>query len=81
MRHPTSVSPLNHADAATLKADLAFFDARLSLASGMADTSYQRAESKVFQILGQQLSGRLSQLGGGAGRARSSESTVDMAHS
>jgi len=77
MSHPAPVSPLNHSDAATLRADLAFFEARLSLASGMADTSYQRAESKVFQILGQELSGRLSQMGVATGRACPSKAGVD----
>jgi hypothetical protein len=65
-------APLTTADASTLKADLAFFEARLSLASGMADTSYQRAQSKVFQILGEELAGRLSQLDAGAVRRSSS---------
>ncbi|MCB1772897.1 MAG: hypothetical protein KDI88_04725 [Gammaproteobacteria bacterium] len=65
MNQSAPVSPLATSDASTLKADLAFFEARLSLASGMADTSYQRAQSKVFQVLGKALAERLSQLGAG----------------
>jgi hypothetical protein len=70
-------TPLIAADASTLKADLAFFEARLSLASGMADTSYQRAQSKVFQVLGEELAGRLAQMGAGAVRKPSSACDPD----
>ena len=42
-------------DASRLEADLAFFEARLSLANDAPDTAYQRAQIKAYQVLGLQL--------------------------
>lgn len=47
----------------TLQADMAFFEARLSLAAGSADTSYQRAQIKIYRLLGEQLTASLAQFG------------------
>lgn len=76
MNQTAPVSPLAVLDASTIKADLAFFEARLSLSAGMADTSYQRAQSKVFQVLGETLSDRLAQMGAVAPAASTGEPGV-----
>ena len=39
-------------DLCSLEADLAFFEARLSLAGEAPDTVYQRAQIKTYQTLG-----------------------------
>ncbi len=39
-------------DIFSLEADLAFFEARLSLARDTEDTCYQRAQIKTYQTLG-----------------------------
>lgn len=39
-------------DIFSLEADLAFFEARLSLARDTEDTCYQRAQVKTYQTLG-----------------------------
>ncbi len=39
-------------DVSTLEADMAFFEARLSLAAEDSDTLYQRAQIKAYQTLG-----------------------------
>jgi len=39
-------------DLSTLEADMAFFEARLSLAGDDPDTSYQLAQIKTYQTLG-----------------------------
>jgi len=39
-------------DLCSLEADLAFFEARLSLAGEAPDTAYQRAQVKTYQTLG-----------------------------
>jgi hypothetical protein len=55
-----------------LQADLAFFEARLALARVAPDTSYHRAEIKLFSTLGQQLGRRLPRP-----RPRSESATTD----
>jgi len=59
----TAVGPKhwNAIDACTLEADLAFFEARLALASGEPDTAYQRAQIKTYRALGKLLGGRLEE--------------------
>lgn len=42
----------SRAEIYALEADMAFFEARLSLASGAPDTVYQRAQIKTYQTLG-----------------------------
>lgn len=49
-------------DVCTLEADLAFFEARLSLAGGDADTAYRRAQVKTFQTLGRLIGDSLNRL-------------------
>jgi hypothetical protein len=44
--------PSAAADLCSLEADLAFFEARLSLAGEAPDTAYQRAQIKTYQTLG-----------------------------
>jgi hypothetical protein len=39
-------------DVSSLEADMAFFEARLSLAGDAPDTSYQLAQIKTYQTLG-----------------------------
>ncbi len=49
-------------DVCSLEADMAFFEARLSLAAGAPDTRYQRAQIKAYQTLGRLLGETLSRL-------------------
>jgi len=49
-------------DVSTLEADMAFFEARLSLAADDPDTLYQRAQIKTYQTLGLQLGDTLERL-------------------
>ncbi|MGD8957965.1 MAG: hypothetical protein PVJ03_11565 [Chromatiaceae bacterium] len=49
-------------DVCSLEADMAFFEARLSLAEGAPDTRYQRAQIKAYKTLGRLLGETLSQL-------------------
>jgi hypothetical protein len=69
MKEANRVANPRPADVSTLRADLAFFGARLALTRGAADTSYQRAQYKVFSILGGEIERRLSQLDAQAGAA------------
>jgi hypothetical protein len=48
-----------------LEADVAYFDARLSLFHNRPESSYQQAQIKAYRTLGSLLSSRLSNLGGG----------------
>ena len=52
----------NRMDVSSLEADMAFFEARLSLAEGALDTRYQRAPIKAYQTLGRLLGETLRQL-------------------
>ena len=45
-----------------MEADIAFFEARLSLANHAPDTVYQRAQIKAFRTLGDQVGELLSAL-------------------
>lgn len=49
-------------DLPSMEADIAFFEARLSLANHAPDTVYQRAQIKVFRTLGDQVGELLSTL-------------------
>lgn len=49
-------------DICTLEADLAFFEARLSLANDAPDTAYQRAQTRAYRALGVHLNQALSQI-------------------
>ena len=49
-------------DVCSLEADMAFFEARLSLAGDAPDTAYQRAQIKTYQALGRQLAETLALL-------------------
>lgn len=49
-------------DVASLEADVAFFDARLSLAGEHPDSAYQKAQKKTYEMLGQVMSGTLETL-------------------
>ena len=48
-----------------LEADVAYFDARLSLFRERPESSYQLAQVKAYRTLGSLLSSRLATLGGG----------------
>ena len=63
-------------DVCTLEADMAFFDARLSLAADAPDTVYQRAQIKTYQALGAQLGETLRTLRPGATSASRKGSTA-----
>lgn len=52
----------NRIDVCSLEADMAFFEARLSLAGDAPDTAYQRAQIKTYQTLGVLLGATLSTL-------------------
>lgn len=52
------------ADIHALEADLAFFEARLSLAGDRPDTVYQQAQKKTYELLGEALSKDLETLRG-----------------
>ena len=52
----------NRMDVCSLEADIAFFDARLSLAGDAPDTLYQLAQIKTYQTLGLLLGDTLEQL-------------------
>ncbi len=49
-------------DLVSLEADVAFFDARLSLASSVPDSVYQRAQVKTYETLGRLMGGTLEKL-------------------
>lgn len=49
-------------DVPSLEADIAFFEARLSLAEHSPDSSYQRAQVKTYQTLGELLGKTLQAL-------------------
>ncbi|MCB1923464.1 MAG: hypothetical protein KDJ27_06885 [Gammaproteobacteria bacterium] len=49
-------------DVPSVEADMAYFEARLSLADLAPDTSYQRAQIKTYQTLGRLLAETLERL-------------------
>ena len=49
-------------DVPSMEADMAFFEARLSLAEHAHDTSYQRAQVKAYQTLEQLIGNTLARL-------------------
>lgn len=49
-------------DLNALEADVAYFDARLSLAGEQQDTAYQKAQKKTYETLGKVMSGTLDKL-------------------
>ncbi|MCB1725328.1 MAG: hypothetical protein H6959_01205 [Chromatiaceae bacterium] len=49
-------------DVPSLEADMAFFEARLSLADHAPDTVYQRAQIKTYQALGELLAETLADM-------------------
>ena len=62
MSTQTNMLTGGRADLSTLEADMAFFEARLSLAGDDPDTSYQRAQIKTYQTLGMLLGDTLERL-------------------
>ena len=54
--------PADRTSVAALEADVAFFDARLSLASKQPDTAYQQAQKKTYEILGSVMGNTLKKL-------------------
>ena len=57
---PIPVKP--RVDVYSLEADMAFFEARLSLAGEAPDTAYQRAQIKTYKTLGVLLGAKLRAL-------------------
>ena len=53
---------LRSADLFALEADVAYFDARISLAGEHPDTAYQKAQKKTYETLGKVMSGDLETL-------------------
>ncbi len=49
-------------DVAELEADVAYFDARLTLIGRSPDTAYKRAQIRTYQTLSKSLSGTLRSL-------------------
>jgi len=62
MDDKVSKPPGSRADVCSLEADIAFFEARLSLAGEAPDTAYQRAQIKTYRLLGALLGRRLEKL-------------------
>jgi len=62
MNTQASLSTGSRLDVSTLEADMAFFEARLSLAGEDPDTLYQRAQIKTYQTLGILLGDTLKRL-------------------
>lgn len=54
--------PERRIDASSIEADIAFFEARLSLAGEHPDTFYQQAQIKTYQTLGLLLGHQLNAL-------------------
>jgi len=49
-------------DINALEADVAFFDARISLAARQHDTAYQKAQKKTYELLCEVMSSNLEKL-------------------
>lgn len=54
--------PAKSLDETALEADVAFFDARLSLSGRESPTAYQKAQQKTYATLGKALNGTLKKL-------------------
>jgi hypothetical protein len=60
-REPASPRPAGRTRlASAIEADLAYFDARLTLIGDQPATSYQEAQVRAFQLLSRQLQGLLA---------------------
>lgn len=62
MDNPASQPAAVRIDVSSLEADLAFFEARLSLAGDAPDTAYQRAQIKTYRTLGRLIGQTLNRL-------------------
>mgnify|MGYP000048898661 FL=1 len=62
MEEEQSQSPIPRIDIPSMEADMAFFEARLSLAEHADDTAYQRAQVKAYQTLGRLIGDTLARL-------------------
>ena len=62
MDNPASPPASVRVDVSSLEADIAFFEARLSLAGDARDTTYQRAQVKTYRTLGRLLGQTLDRL-------------------
>jgi len=62
MDDKNQIPPRPRLDVSSLEADMAFFEARLSLAGEAPDTAYQRAQIKTYRILGAVLGRRLERM-------------------
>ena len=62
MNTRTSLLTGSRLDVSTIEADIAFFEARLSLAGDDPDTLYQRAQIKTYETLGILLGDTLERL-------------------
>lgn len=62
MEKTQSQSPIPRIDIPSMEADMAFFEARLSLAEHAHDTAYQRAQVKAYQTLGRLIGDTLARL-------------------
>ena len=56
------LDPANRQDIPALEADLAYFEARLSLLNGLPDSLYQRAQLRTYGALEQALNDVLDSL-------------------
>lgn len=63
-------------DVCSLEADMAFFEARLSLAGEHPDTVYQQAQIKTYRTLGSLLGDRLKALRKPASRSGNSSAAA-----
>ena len=62
MEEQNKKSVKERTDINALEADVAFFDARLSLAGDSQNTAYQKAQKKTYETLGKVMSGTLDKL-------------------
>ena len=62
MEEQNKKSGAKRTDINALEADVAYFDARLSLAGDSQDTAYQKAQKKTYETLGKVMSGTLEKL-------------------
>lgn len=59
---PTKNDALSRTDIHALEADAAFFDARLALAGKRQETVYQKAQKRIYELLGEAVAGDLQKL-------------------
>ena len=80
MNTRTSLLTGSRLDASTIEADMAFFEARLSLAGDDPDTLYQRAQIKTYQTLETLLGDTLERLKPKRRKSAAGQGQSDKSH-